>query len=104
MEVCIILKDATRRQMRWITDCLTDMRQYVRLINCISDTMKNSDDTVIFGCIRDREEGEYRSLIADVVRWCGSKCLQLNTSKTKEIVVDLHRNKTTISTSVHTQG
>ncbi|XP_051253585.1 uncharacterized protein LOC127362195 [Dicentrarchus labrax] len=54
---------------------------------------KYSDDTAIVGCIKDGREGEYRSLVEDFVRCCGSNHLQLNTSKTKEMVVDFRRKK-----------
>jgi len=48
---------------------------------------KYSDDTAIVGRVKDGREGEYRSLFEDFVKWCRSNCLQLNTSKTKEMVV-----------------
>ena len=54
---------------------------------------KYSDDTAIVGCIKDGKEGEYRSLVEDFVRWCRSNHLQLNSSKTKEMVVDFRRKK-----------
>ena len=40
------------------------------------------------GCIRDGEEGEYRGLVEDFVGWCRANQLQLNTTKTKEMVMD----------------
>lgn len=49
---------------------------------------KFSDDTAIVGCIKDGQEGEYRSLVEDFVGWCRTNQLQLNTTKTKEMVVD----------------
>ncbi len=52
---------------------------------------KFSDDTTIVGCIRNGQEEEYRSLIGDFVAWCRSNSLQLNTAKTKEMVVDFRR-------------
>lgn len=54
---------------------------------------KYSDDTVIVGCIKDGREEEYRSLVEDFTRWSRSNHLQLNTSKTKEMVVDFRRKK-----------
>ena len=54
---------------------------------------KFSDDTAIVGCIRDGQEGEYRSLVEDFVQWCKLNHLQLNTTKTKEMVVDFQRTK-----------
>ncbi len=52
---------------------------------------KSSDDTAIVGCIKNGQEEEYRSLIGDFVAWCRSNSLQLNTTKTKEMVVDFRR-------------
>ncbi|KAL2098435.1 hypothetical protein ACEWY4_007642 [Coilia grayii] len=52
---------------------------------------KFSDDTAIVGCIRDGQEGEYRCLVEDSVGWCRTNQLQLNTTKTKEMVVDFRR-------------
>ncbi|KAL2091174.1 hypothetical protein ACEWY4_013437 [Coilia grayii] len=52
---------------------------------------KFSDDTAIVGCIRDGQEGEYRCLEEDFVGWCRANQLQLNTTKTKEMVVDFRR-------------
>ncbi|XP_051785267.1 uncharacterized protein LOC127528438 [Erpetoichthys calabaricus] len=43
------------------------------------------------GCIRSGQEEEYRNLIKGFVKWCDSNHLQLNTSKTKELVVDFRR-------------
>ncbi|XP_014830942.1 PREDICTED: uncharacterized protein LOC106909145 [Poecilia mexicana] len=44
------------------------------------------------GCIKDSEE-EYRSLVRDFVVWCHRNSLQLNTSKTKELVIDFRRER-----------
>jgi len=45
----------------------------------------------IVGCVKDGWEGEYRSLVEDFVGW--SNRLQLNTTKTKDMVVDFRRKK-----------
>lgn len=52
---------------------------------------KFSDDTAIVACIREGEEGEYRGLVNDFVEWCQRNKLQLNTAKTKELVLDFRR-------------
>ena len=54
---------------------------------------KYSDDTAIVGCIADGQEKEYRGLAEDFVGWCRSNHVQLNTSKTKEMVVDFRRKR-----------
>ena len=45
------------------------------------------------GCIRDGLEGEYKSLVDNVVQWCRNNHLQLNATKTKEMVVDSRRSQ-----------
>uniref|UniRef100_A0A8C4SNG4 Reverse transcriptase domain-containing protein n=1 Tax=Erpetoichthys calabaricus TaxID=27687 RepID=A0A8C4SNG4_ERPCA len=52
---------------------------------------KFADNTAYVGCIRSGQEEEYRNLIKDFVKWCDSNHLHLNTSKTKELVVDFRR-------------
>ena len=52
---------------------------------------KFSDDSAIVGCVSEGNELEYRSVIMDFVDWCESNHLCLNTSKTKEMVIDLRR-------------
>lgn len=44
---------------------------------------KFSDDTAVVECIKDGEEGEFRSLVVDFVKWCRSNHLQ-----TREMVVE----------------
>ncbi|KAI4893140.1 hypothetical protein NFI96_000155 [Prochilodus magdalenae] len=52
---------------------------------------KFSDDTAIVACVRRGQETEYRNLVEDFVVWCHRYNLLLNTSKTKEMVVDFRR-------------
>lgn len=40
---------------------------------------------------------EYRTVIKDFVRWCELNNLQLNVTKTRELVVDLKRTKSPVS-------
>ena len=54
---------------------------------------KFSDDSAVVGCIKDGQEGEYRSLVDNFVQWCRNNHLQLNTTKTKEMVVDFRRSQ-----------
>uniref|UniRef100_A0A665T724 Reverse transcriptase domain-containing protein n=1 Tax=Echeneis naucrates TaxID=173247 RepID=A0A665T724_ECHNA len=54
---------------------------------------KFADDTVIMGCIRDDREEEYRSLVNDFVVWSQRNHLHLNTSKTKELVMDFGKSR-----------
>ena len=52
---------------------------------------KFSDDSLVVGCISKGEEAEYRAVVDNFVTWCELNHLQLNTTKTKELVVDLRR-------------
>jgi hypothetical protein len=54
---------------------------------------KFSDDSVVVGCISRGDETEYRAVVRDFVTWCDRNHLQLNVTKTKELVVDLRRTK-----------
>lgn len=49
---------------------------------------KVTDTTAAVGCIRSGQDEEYRKLIADFVEWCESRQFHLNSSKTKELMVD----------------
>lgn len=44
------------------------------------------------GCIREDQEEEYKSLVRDLVVWCKNNHLQINTSKTKELVIDYRKS------------
>ncbi|KAI4896669.1 hypothetical protein NFI96_021894, partial [Prochilodus magdalenae] len=50
-----------------------------------------SDDSVVVGCIRDGQDGEYRDLVNSFVEWSARSQLLLNMTKTKEMVVDLEK-------------
>uniref|UniRef100_A0A669DTM0 Reverse transcriptase domain-containing protein n=1 Tax=Oreochromis niloticus TaxID=8128 RepID=A0A669DTM0_ORENI len=54
---------------------------------------KFSDDSAIVGLITDGDDKEYRGLTQDFVDWCQLNYLQINASKTKELVVDFRRHK-----------
>ncbi|GAA6088043.1 uncharacterized protein LOC122771978 [Tachysurus ichikawai] len=45
-------------------------------------------DTAIVGCIRSGQEEKNRKLIQDFVVWCDLNLLNLNTTNSKEMVVD----------------
>ena len=64
---------------------------------------KFSDDTAIVGRVSEGNEMEYRGVITDFVDWCQQNHLILNTSKTKEIVIDFRR-KPSPHTPVNIQG
>ncbi|KAI3372222.1 hypothetical protein L3Q82_022660 [Scortum barcoo] len=52
---------------------------------------KFSNNTAIVGCVSEGNDCEYRKLIMDFVNWCELNHLQVNASKTKEMVIDFSR-------------
>ena len=69
---------------------------YTADFNYISESchiQKFADDTAIMGCVEGDQEEEYRSLVGDFVSWCHSNHLQLNTSKTEEMVIDFRKSR-----------
>ncbi|KAK0154710.1 RNA-directed DNA polymerase from mobile element jockey [Merluccius polli] len=64
---------------------------------------KFSDDTAIVGCVSEGNDLEYRTVIRDFVSWSELNQLQLNTSKTKEMIVNFRR-KASHFTPVNIQG
>lgn len=57
---------------------------------------KFSDDTVLVGCIRDKQELDYRTLIADFMERSLASHLFLNMVKTNELVIDFRRKRTPV--------
>ena len=56
--------------------------------------LKYADDTVVLGRITKDSETLYRSEIQHVSEWCKENHLLLNTSKTKELIIDFrHRSQ-----------
>ncbi|KAK7891500.1 hypothetical protein WMY93_023463 [Mugilogobius chulae] len=55
---------------------------------------KYSDDTAIVACVKGRDESEYRELITRFTSWSRENALMLNTSKTKEMMIDFGRKPT----------
>ncbi|KAI3358072.1 hypothetical protein L3Q82_003084 [Scortum barcoo] len=65
---------------------------------------KFSDDTAIVGCVSEGNDCEYRKVIMDFVDWCELKHLQVNASKTKEMVIDFSRKPSSDIAPVNIQG
>ncbi|KAI3373312.1 hypothetical protein L3Q82_006611 [Scortum barcoo] len=55
----------------------------------------SGDDTTIVGLISDNDETHYREEIQHLTQWCSNNNLVLNTSKTKEVIVDYRRSRRT---------
>merc|ERR1711895_312881 len=68
--------------------------------DCISthpytSIIKFADDTTVVGLISAGDETEYRREVARLAAWCRENNLELNISKTKELIIDFRRkNKT----------
>ena len=63
------------------------------LFNC-------ADDKALLGLITENNHQIYETEVQNMVSWCDSNCLQLNTKKTKEMVTDfrkLHHDPPTLS-------
>ena len=65
------------------------IRKYRKKAKSGCHLQKFSDDS----SITDDDEEEYRALVESFVGWSDSNHLQLNTNKTKELVVDFRRGK-----------
>lgn len=52
-----------------------------------------TNDTATVRCIRKGREQKKKNLMNNFVSWCRVNYLQLNTAKTKEIVVDIWRSR-----------
>lgn len=58
--------------------------------------MKYADDTTVVGLITRGDESAYRDKVQRLSGWCKENNLLLNTTKTKELIID-NRKKTDIS-------
>ncbi|KAK0155353.1 putative RNA-directed DNA polymerase from transposon BS [Merluccius polli] len=65
--------------------------------------VKYADDTTAVGLISGGDEAAYREEVRRLVGWCKVNNLILNTSKTKEIIMDFQR-KTTDMEPLHING
>ena len=56
--------------------------------------IKFSDDTTLDGLIHNSDESAYRGEVERLAGWCSENDLELNVSKTKEMVFDFRKKKT----------
>ena len=54
---------------------------------------KYADDTIVAGLLKDDDSNEYLNCIDYVCNWCAENYLDLNVSKTKELVWDYRRSR-----------
>ncbi|KAI3377652.1 hypothetical protein L3Q82_008812, partial [Scortum barcoo] len=64
-------------------------------IHSTNTIVKFADDTTVVGLISDNDETHYREEIQHLTQWCSNNNLVLNTSKTKEVIVDYRRSRRT---------
>lgn len=54
---------------------------------------KYADDAAIVGLVSNKDESHYRNTVSDFVAVCHSDDLEVNVTKTKEMIVDFRRNQ-----------
>lgn len=57
-----------------------------------NNIIKFADDTTVVGLISKGDEAAYRNEILRLSEWCSANNLTLNTTKTKEIILDFRRH------------
>ncbi|KAI5096431.1 gastrula zinc finger protein XlCGF28.1-like [Silurus meridionalis] len=62
-----------------------------RPVNGSNSIIKFADDTTVIGLITNNDETAYREEIQHLATWCNNNKLLLNTSKTKELIVDFRK-------------
>ena len=53
--------------------------------------IKFADDTTVIGLISEDDESAYRDEVQKLTVWCSDNNLSLNTTKTKELILDYRR-------------
>ena len=53
--------------------------------------IKFADDTSLTGLLRDSDEAKYRQAVSELVDWCDRNYLELNVTKTEEMIIDFRR-------------
>lgn len=64
-------------------------------IHSSNTLIKFADDTTIAGLISNNSEAPYREVVQTLAVWCSDNHLNLNTRKTKEIIIDFWKSRTT---------
>ncbi|KAI3354522.1 hypothetical protein L3Q82_019033, partial [Scortum barcoo] len=65
---------------------------------------KFSDDSAVVGCIREGEEGEYRTLVDNFVEWSEQNHLRLNVNKTRAMVIDFRSRRRCLHSHYGSRG
>ena len=58
---------------------------------------KFADDTAQVGMIKGCDDSVYKKEVENFVNWCGENYLELNATKTKEIVIDFRKKQRNIT-------
>ncbi|KAK3565350.1 hypothetical protein QTP86_007129 [Hemibagrus guttatus] len=72
------------------------MLMLTRLSPLLYTFVEFADDIIVAGLISGGDESAYRDEVERLTVWCRRNNLLLNTSKTKELVIDYRRKKTDI--------
>ena len=59
-----------------------------RPVRSSNTIVKFADDATVVGLIMGGDESAYRDEVLKLSEWCSANCLSLNTTKTKEIILD----------------
>ena len=63
------------------------------IVYLVTYVLKFADDTTVIGLIKMYDESEYRDQVNKHINWCNDNNLELNVNKTKEMIVDFRRKK-----------
>lgn len=66
--------------------------------------IKFADDTTVVGLISNGDESAYREEIHRLAVWCSTNSLVLNTSKTKELIVDFRKKRESVPALLYING
>ncbi|KAL0201947.1 hypothetical protein M9458_005134, partial [Cirrhinus mrigala] len=66
--------------------------------------IKFADDTTVIGLISNNDETAYREEIKHLATWCTDNNLLLNTTKTKELIVDFRKGRRGSHEPIHING
>ncbi|TKS65503.1 RNA-directed DNA polymerase from mobile element jockey [Collichthys lucidus] len=66
--------------------------------------IKFADDTTVIGLITNNDETAYREEVQHLTTWCADNNLLLNTSKTKELIVDFRKERRSTHDPIHMNG
>ncbi|KAK7910081.1 hypothetical protein WMY93_014765 [Mugilogobius chulae] len=66
--------------------------------------IKFADHTTVVGLIKNNTEAAYRDEVDNLVEWCSLNNLSLNSSKTKEVILDFRKKKETDPPPLYIKG